>query len=162
MTQGDLFLGVCGTLKTTSNSDVDLTVSTSTEATGQIPTEFECRTCGIVQPSINFETHHTERKTRCKSCKSGHSRVIKKLRLENPLPPDEYCCPLCLKDIKELSKFGQRYMSSWVLDHCHDTNTFRGWLCKNCNMGLGMFKDSKDYLERAITYLKKHGDKHGL
>lgn len=132
------------------------------EEHGQTPTEYECRVCGIFQPSINFETYHAERKTRCKSCKKGHTKIIKKLRAENPLPPDDYRCPVCQRDIKELGRYGQRYMSSWVLDHCHNTNTFRGWLCKNCNMGLGMFKDSKDYMQRALDYLNKHEDKHGL
>jgi len=28
-----------------------------------------------------------------------------------------------------------------VLDHCHDTDTFRGYICKHCNDGLGGFKD---------------------
>jgi len=40
------------------------------------------------------------------------------------------------------------------LDHCHETNTFRGWLCYNCNVGLGKLKDSIEMLERGIKYLK--------
>ena len=38
MRQADLFNDVCEKLSSTSSSDVDLTVSTSTEATGQTPT----------------------------------------------------------------------------------------------------------------------------
>lgn len=41
MKQGELFLSVCGTLKDTSSSDADSIVSTSTEATGQTPTEYD-------------------------------------------------------------------------------------------------------------------------
>jgi len=40
------------------------------------------------------------------------------------------------------------------LDHCHETNTFRGWLCYNCNVGLGKLKDSIEMLRRGIKYLK--------
>ncbi len=29
----------------------------------------------------------------------------------------------------------------------------RGWLCQNCNRGLGMFKDSLDLLAKATHYL---------
>jgi hypothetical protein len=41
------------------------------------------------------------------------------------------------------------------LDHCHATNVFRGWLCNNCNLGLGHFADSTDRLSLAIAYLRK-------
>ena len=41
------------------------------------------------------------------------------------------------------------------LDHCHDKGTFRGWLCKPCNVGIGMLGDDIAGLERAIDYLRK-------
>lgn len=41
------------------------------------------------------------------------------------------------------------------LDHCHDTGTIRGLLCRSCNWGLGDFKDNIELLESAITYLKR-------
>ena len=41
-----------------------------------------------------------------------------------------------------------------VLDHCHETLKFRGWLCNSCNIGLGKLKDSIEMLERGIKYLK--------
>lgn len=36
---------------------------------------------------------------------------------------------------------------------------FRGMLCNTCNLGLGMFKDNPELLQRAIEYLggKGHG-----
>ncbi|AXG66349.1 hypothetical protein SEA_ANNADREAMY_222 [Streptomyces phage Annadreamy] len=39
------------------------------------------------------------------------------------------------------------------LDHCHETSKFRGLLCNDCNLALGLFKDSTERLERAIVYL---------
>lgn len=42
-----------------------------------------------------------------------------------------------------------------ALDHNHSTNQFRGWLCSGCNQGLGMFKDDKILLAKAIAYLSK-------
>jgi len=39
------------------------------------------------------------------------------------------------------------------VDHCHRSNTVRGLLCKSCNAGLGLFKDSKTLLSRANRYL---------
>src|SRR3990167_3365938 len=40
------------------------------------------------------------------------------------------------------------------IDHSHITGKVRGLLCTPCNMGLGLFKDSRKLLERAIEYLK--------
>lgn len=41
-------------------------------------------------------------------------------------------------------------------DHCHTTNYFRGFLCANCNFGLGFFKDRIRLLANAIIYLEDH------
>jgi hypothetical protein len=45
------------------------------------------------------------------------------------------------------------------LDHDHTTNAFRGWLCSQCNLGLGLFGDSTVKLQNAIAYLQKFGNK---
>jgi len=41
-----------------------------------------------------------------------------------------------------------------VVDHCHTTGEVRGLLCHNCNRALGLLKDSKESLYRAIKYLE--------
>jgi len=49
-----------------------------------------------------------------------------------------------------------------VRDHdhaCHDkkmcTKCFRGWLCGDCNTGLGFFYDKPELLRAAATYLER-------
>ena len=37
----------------------------------------------------------------------------------------------------------------------------RGKLCRDCNTGLGYFKDTPAILQEAVKYLKKHLDKRG-
>lgn len=39
------------------------------------------------------------------------------------------------------------------IDHCHETGKVRGLLCKECNQGLGYFKDNVGVLQKAINYL---------
>lgn len=45
-------------------------------------------------------------------------------------------------------------MKNPQLDHCHVTNEVRGLLCKNCNLGLGNFRDNQEILLSAIKYLQ--------
>lgn len=68
MKQGELFLSVCGTLKTTSSSDADLTASTSTEVTGQTHTKV-CRDCSVELDDNNWAASFKKNdNTTCKSC----------------------------------------------------------------------------------------------
>lgn len=46
-----------------------------------------------------------------------------------------------------------RTIQNAVIDHDHITGAFRGWLCSNCNSGLGYFKDSIELLSNAAVYL---------
>ena len=40
-------------------------------------------------------------------------------------------------------------------DHDHVADSFRGTLCRTCNLGLGLFKDNVVFLQQAIRYLQK-------
>jgi len=53
------------------------------------------------------------------------------------------CCAICRN----------RYAAVLDQDHDHKTQKFRGFLCRRCNVGLGMFMDNVGRLKRAIAYL---------
>lgn len=64
--------------------------------------------------------------------------------LPDPTRPAPSCCECC-------GRTQERHLE---LDHCHETGKFRGWLCIQCNTGIGKLGDNVEALERAIAYLK--------
>jgi hypothetical protein len=57
-------------------------------------------------------------------------------------------CPICENDIDPEDS---------AIDHNHETGNVRGLLCKTCNRGLGMLKDSERVLHNAIDYIRQNG-----
>ena len=95
----------------------------------------------------------------CLKCRRTIARERNNLKKEYitlmPSMKDE--CIICQRkgeDIQNRTSYKKKKQSVWVLDHCHDTNQFRGWICNSCNNGLGGFNDDVKRLERAVEYLK--------
>ena len=40
------------------------------------------------------------------------------------------------------------------VDHCHTTGSVRGLLCHGCNTAIGLLKEDKDIMQKAIKYLE--------
>ena len=88
----------------------------------------------------------------CRKCGYKLTKERKLLREKYGDPPNEYCCPICLKSEEQLKGTGGN-ASIWVIDHVHKNKKFRGHLCHNCNRGLGVFQDDIERIKRAIEYL---------
>lgn len=56
------------------------------------------------------------------------------------------CCAIC-----SLTSPGRN--NSWATDHDHTTNKVRGILCHDCNLGIGLFKDSASLMIYAAKYV---------
>lgn len=64
-------------------------------------------------------------------------------------------CALCgQKECRVHYRTGKR--QSLSVDHNHETGQIRELLCRDCNLGLGMFQHCPNLLLKAIKYLKKH------
>lgn len=50
---------------------------------------------------------------------------------------------------------GRHVATALMRDHDHVTGVFRGWLCKNCNVGIGNLGDSIESVRRAVAYLQR-------
>ena len=92
--------------------------------------------------------HKDNRDGRCRSCKRSQSHIRDTIRKTAPIKPD--VCECC----------GKTYETRLiVLDHDHDTNKFRGWICHYCNAGIGQLGDNIKGLMTAMKYLRRHYDK---
>ena len=109
--------------------------------------------------------------------------MVKKCpRCQRVLPDKEFApntrhCKLCRRDYDWQYKYGispEQYLEMWeaqggkckicgkelpdgeylCIDHDKKTGEVRGLLCKECNWGLGNFKDNPKSLEKAIEYLE--------
>ena len=82
----------------------------------------------------------------CKTCKNKIHREITHIAKFAPPPPDR--CECCNQEKGKLT-----------YDHDHETLTFRGFLCKTCNIGLGNLGDNLEGVLRGALYLEKDESK---
>ncbi len=130
-------------LANTTTSDVESTPKPLKETTGQKHTR-ECSICKTDKSLSEFPNHKRDHQhgkdTRCRDCLKKYNRG-KSIAKKNATPKPERC-ECCNTKTSKL-----------CLDHCHDTFEFRGWLCMNCNTGIGRLGDNLEGLQKAINYL---------
>ena len=116
-----------------------------------------CNKCNISLPLTSFSFHGGSNYLRpeCKKCNNELSRVRSNIRNSVELPSPDYCCPICSKTEDQSQGAGGSKAGAWVVDHDHETDKFRGWLCHRCNRALGCFGDNTQILTKAIEYLRK-------
>jgi len=104
----------------------------------------KCVYCKEDKPISEYQSHpgyKDKLDIRCIPCVKKRKKIVEDLRKSSPQKPEQ--CECCGKKDTTL-----------VLDHCPINNTFRGWICGNCNKGLGMLGDNKEGLLKALSYLK--------
>lgn len=138
-----------------------------------------CSTCKVSKPKSQFSKSALERgRGSCLGCSrkavrksyyKHHQDRIRKSREYRKNNPDagrnakfQYKYGISLDKYNELLKSQNgccaicnenslRYLD---VDHSHSTKAVRGLLCRQCNLGIGSFKDDPRLLHRAVLYLE--------
>jgi len=111
----------------------------------------ECKKCHRILPGTAFTTQSIRAdgayklKRICRECWTIMQREHREARKNATSKPDN--CDNCHKS-KKLE-----------LDHLHGTAIFRGWLCRDCNTGVGLLGDTLEGVLRAAIYLEKDKSK---
>lgn len=129
-----------------------------------------CTKCGIKRERSGFHKDSSRVDGIGAYCKECRLKITNQWREENPekinkqsiwdkrdkvygITKEQYFkiierqkekCGICKAFIDESS----------AVNHNHETGIVRGILCRQCNSGLGMFKDNIESLKAAIKYLK--------
>ena len=111
-----------------------------------------CISCKIIKlkKAFSIERRNKDgRRTYCKSCtaqKYFRGQLVNEVEFQEMMNQQKGVCAICGIDFGDLPKRA-------CVDHDHKTNKVRGLLCTYCNSGLGHFKDSVKFLQRARHYL---------
>jgi hypothetical protein len=103
-----------------------------------------CRICNEEKTLERFGKHkHASGglDSRCKKCISKDKALRTKLLKEYEHTRPEVC-ECCEK----------KHKKTLCLDHDHETGEFNGWLCDDCNVGIGRLGDTIDGLMKAVKY----------
>ena len=92
----------------------------------------------------------------CKGCFTKHAKIVEKLSRSAPPKPDNcQCCGIKTETVTNKKKYSN--LGVLQLDPTHDNDPkFRGWVCSNCNQGLGKFGDNLKGIIKAALYLSKN------
>ncbi len=64
-------------------------------------------------------------------------------------------CAICGQPEKVKNRWKSSEITRLSVDHNHITKKVRGLLCRRCNVGIGHFDESIEFLLKAIKYLRK-------
>lgn len=118
-------------------------VDEDTELNNFLEDSKTCIYCKETKALENFPKHihyKDNLDSRCRDCIKKHTAVVSKIRKTAPAKPER--CECC-----------NEIPNKWCLDHDHQTQEFRGWLCDKCNTGIGKLGDNLDGIVQALNYL---------
>ena len=111
----------------------------------------ECKECHKILPLTAFNTHTMRSngaftlRNKCKNC--GRRLTEEQTAVKKNAPPKPDFCNCC---------HGKEFLQR---DHLHGTFIFRGYLCRNCNTGIGGLGDTLEGVLQAAVYLENNKNK---
>ena len=111
----------------------------------------ECKGCHKILPLIAFTAAYARSdgasvlKKLCRECST--ILAAERWAIRKTAPPTPEKCDCCHKN-KKLQ-----------LDHIHGTTKVRGWLCRECNSGMGGLGDTLERVLQAAIYLEPNTEK---
>ena len=113
-----------------------------------------CVECGKLLDSatgyVNSKSQRTGKlylNSACRPCHNHRVNVVAKLKQTHPHPPAGAPCECCGR------------VSKLFLDQTHGSDEFTGWICRECNSGIGLLGDSAVSLRKALAYLETRSTK---
>lgn len=129
---------------------------------------YRCKSCAK-EASKKWKLENPERyKESMKACWEKNRAAYynthndRQLMVKYKLTREEYnkmlaetngSCPICSRE------FGIEPYTKPVVDHCHRGGHTRGIICRQCNIGLGAFRDDTESMKKAIQYLENDIDR---
>ncbi|MYC74972.1 hypothetical protein F4X10_04260 [Candidatus Poribacteria bacterium] len=118
-----------------------------------------CKECQrLLIEKVYFERNRPDKyRSVCKECRKKEKpfpQAPAKLRREyeskypRPQIGDSFYCKVCQRTMIVQNN------RDVCLDHNHQTGEIRGYICNDCNTGIGKLKDNISMLRRAIQWLK--------
>jgi len=111
-----------------------------------------CKTCSAIRKSKYNSENPMKRRQLHIQYEFGLSWDLYEYKFES----QHGCCAICKTPLR-LHKGIDSDLPVACVDHNHSTGEVRGLLCTDCNLGLGKFKDSLDYINSASEYLTQYG-----
>jgi hypothetical protein len=138
------------------------------------PAEKLCSKCGETKTLSEFHKEKAKKlgvRNQCKTCNSEATksyrrryplcRVVNASRAHarkkggEPLNVTRAELEQLLKEHNGTCDFTHCNEPATCTDHCHETGSFRGRLCRRHNRALGFLNDSIQELQDALAYLKE-------
>lgn len=105
-----------------------------------------CSVCGPTNLYLKGGKPRCATKTVCEQMKIGY--YIGLSDIEKLIGKKPIICTICKVNTK------------MAVDHDHNTNEIRGWLCSKCNVALGYLQDDPDTVKRLFDYIDKLKNKN--